>query len=117
MDGGDLRRYLSSPTTPTGWTHHKFDIAISIIEALVYLHSFVPPLLHRDVKSKNVLLSSRLKAKLSDFGNRWLAPEVIRGDTDYGRSADIYSFGIRQLCVESQVEHCIQSFGVRVRFN
>ncbi|KAF4037707.1 Protein kinase domain [Phytophthora infestans] len=111
MDGGDLRRYLSSPTTPTGWTHHKFDIAISIIEALVYLHSFVPPLLHRDVKSKNVLLSSRLKAKLSDFGksrfrsdsnsmsggvgtSRWLAPEVIRGDTDYGRSADIYSFGV-----------------------
>ncbi|ETK86066.1 TKL protein kinase [Phytophthora nicotianae] len=111
MEGGDLRRFLSSPTTPTGWTHHKFAVAISITEALVYLHSFVPPLLHRDLKSKNVLLSSRFKAKLSDFGksrfrsedntmsggvgtSRWLAPEVIRGDTDYDRAADIYSFGV-----------------------
>ncbi|POM67101.1 TKL protein kinase, partial [Phytophthora palmivora] len=111
MDGGDLRLYLSDPSTRTGWTYLKFGIAIGIIEALVYLHSFVPPLLHRDIKSKNVLLSSTLKPKLSDFGKsrfrsehntmsggigtgRWLAPEVIRGDTDYDRSADIYSFGV-----------------------
>ncbi|GMF45889.1 unnamed protein product [Phytophthora fragariaefolia] len=110
MDGGDLRRYLANPSTPLGWTTNKFDIAIGVIEALVYLHSFVPPLVHRDLKSKNVLLSSDFKAKLSDFGasrfrsventmtggvgtGRWLAPEVIRGDTDYGSAADIYSFG------------------------
>ncbi|KAG1685313.1 hypothetical protein DVH05_008475 [Phytophthora capsici] len=111
MDGGDLRRYLSSPRTPLGWTHEKFGVAISIIEALLYLHSFVPPLLHRDLKSKNVLLSAGFNAKLSDFGksrfhsddntmsggvgtSRWLAPEVIRGDTDYDDAADIYSFGV-----------------------
>ncbi|ETO80159.1 TKL protein kinase [Phytophthora nicotianae P1976] len=110
MDGGDLRQYLSDASTPFGWSFRKFDIAIGIIEALVYLHSFVPPLVHRDLKSKNVLLSSDFQAKLSDFGTsrfrsventmtagvgtgRWLAPEVIRGDTDYGCSADIYSFG------------------------
>ncbi|KAG2784019.1 hypothetical protein PC129_g9368 [Phytophthora cactorum] len=110
MDGGDLRQYLADASTPFGWSFRKFDIAIGIIEALVYLHSFVPPLVHRDLKSKNVLLSSDFQAKLSDFGTsrfrsventmtagvgtgRWLAPEVIRGDTDYGCSADIYSFG------------------------
>ncbi|KAE9340324.1 hypothetical protein PF008_g11165 [Phytophthora fragariae] len=110
MEGGDLRRYLVSTKTPIGWTTKKFDIAIGVIEALVYLHSFVPPLVHRDLKSKNVLLSSDFKAKISDFGasrfrsventmtggvgtGRWLAPEVIRGDTDYGSAADIYSFG------------------------
>nr|UWU45063.1 leucine-rich repeat receptor-like kinase [Phytophthora sojae] len=110
MDGGDLRHYLADASTPFGWSLRKFDVAIGIIEALVYLHSFVPPLVHRDLKSKNVLLSSDFKAKLSDFGTsrfrsventmtagvgtgRWLAPEVIRGDTDYGCSADIYSFG------------------------
>ncbi|GMF18952.1 unnamed protein product [Phytophthora lilii] len=110
MDGGDLRQYLADASTPFGWSFRKFDIAIGIIEALVYLHSFVPPLVHRDLKSRNVLLSSDFQAKLSDFGTsrfrsventmtagvgtgRWLAPEVIRGDTDYGCSADIYSFG------------------------
>ncbi|KAE9021528.1 hypothetical protein PR003_g14141 [Phytophthora rubi] len=110
MGSGDLRQYLADESTPFGWSFRKFDIAIGIIEALVYLHSFVPPLVHRDLKSKNVLLSSDFQAKLSDFGTsrfrsventmtagvgtgRWLAPEVIRGDTDYGCSADIYSFG------------------------
>uniref|UniRef100_H3GLZ9 Protein kinase domain-containing protein n=1 Tax=Phytophthora ramorum TaxID=164328 RepID=H3GLZ9_PHYRM len=111
MEGGDLRRYLAHVSTPSGWTPHKFGIAIDIIEALVYLHSLVPALVHRDLKSKNVLLSSNFKAKLSDFGTsrfrssdktmtggvgtgRWLAPEVIRGDADYGPAADIYSFGV-----------------------
>ncbi|ETL97882.1 TKL protein kinase [Phytophthora nicotianae] len=110
MEGGDLRRYLADPNTPSGWTTTKFNIAIDVIEALVYLHSFSPPLVHRDLKSKNVLLSSDMEAKLSDFGTsrfrssdktmtggvgtgRWLAPEVIRGDSDYGPAADIYSFG------------------------
>ncbi|GMF17193.1 unnamed protein product [Phytophthora lilii] len=111
MDGGDLQSYLADPLTPTGWTSQKFSIALDVIEALVYFHSFVPPLLHRDIKSKNVLLSTKLKAKLGDFGKarflsndhsmtagvgtrRWLAPEVIRGDANYGRPADIYSFGV-----------------------
>ncbi|KAG6582846.1 TKL protein kinase [Phytophthora cinnamomi] len=110
MEAGDLRRYLADPNTPSGWTTVKFNIAIDIIEALVYLHSFQPPLVHRDLKSKNVLLSVDMEAKLSDFGTsrfrssdktmtggvgtgRWLAPEVIRGDSDYGPAVDIYSFG------------------------
>ncbi|KUF84923.1 TLC domain-containing protein 2 [Phytophthora nicotianae] len=72
MDGGDLRQYLSDASTPFGWSFRKFDIAIGIIEALVYLHSFVPPLVHRDLKSKNVLLSSDFQAKLiRRASDRW----------------------------------------------
>lgn len=46
----------------------KIAFAIDIAEALVYLHSFAQPIIHRDLKCKNVLLSSDYEAKLSDFG-------------------------------------------------
>ncbi|OWZ20717.1 TKL protein kinase [Phytophthora megakarya] len=88
MDGGDVHMYLSDPSTPTGWTYQKFTIAISIVEALVYLHSFVPPLLHRDIKSKNVLLSSAFKIKLSDFGKSRFRSEnnTMSGGIGTGRN-------------------------------
>ncbi|GAB9471601.1 Tkl protein kinase [Globisporangium polare] len=110
MGGGDLRTYLVNGRTPRSWTLEKVEIAISIVEALVYVHSFSPPLVHRDLKSRNVLLSEEMTAKLTDFGVsryqseqntmtagvgtvKWLAPEVISGQSDYGPAADIYSFG------------------------
>ncbi|KAH9152200.1 hypothetical protein AeNC1_019275, partial [Aphanomyces euteiches] len=45
----------------------KTAVAADVIDALVYLHSFQPTVIHRDLKSKNVLLSETWEAKLSDF--------------------------------------------------
>ncbi|TMW69763.1 hypothetical protein Poli38472_001919 [Pythium oligandrum] len=80
-----------------------------VAEALVYLHSFIPPIIHRDLKAKNILLSENFEAKLTDFGisretaeetmtggmgtTAWIAPEVLDGER-YSEKADIYSFGI-----------------------
>ncbi|TMW69491.1 hypothetical protein Poli38472_001647 [Pythium oligandrum] len=111
MEGGDLRVYVESPSAPRRWTHGKVQIAMDIVEALVYVHSFTPPLVHRDLKSRNVLLDGQTRAKLSDFGvarfsseqntmtagvgtGRWLAPEVIAGSNDYDQSSDMFAFGI-----------------------
>lgn len=111
LEHGDLRTYLLDAYTPKEWTREKLQIAIGIIEALVYVHSFNPPLVHRDLKSRNVLLSEDLEAKLTDFGvsrfrsedntmtagvgtGKWLAPEVIAGSSDYDQTADIYAFGV-----------------------
>lgn len=111
MENGDLRNYLINERTPRSWTTEKVQIAIDIVEALVYVHSFNPPLVHRDLKSRNVLLGESMKAKLTDFGvsrfrsqdntmtagvgtGKWLAPEVIAGNSDYGAPADMYSFGV-----------------------
>lgn len=85
-------------------------LALDIAEALVYLHSFESPIIHRDLKSKNVLLSETWEAKLTDFGISreltdeetmtaeigtvsWIAPEVLRGE-QYSEKADVYSFGV-----------------------
>eukprot|EP00117_Sycon_ciliatum_P003122 scpid33064/ scgid8048/ Probable serine/threonine-protein kinase DDB_G0267514 len=85
-------------------------VSLDMAHGLQYLHSL--NILHRDLKSKNVLLTRSLprQAKLCDFGlsrvriesatmtgnigtPQWTAPEVLN-DSKYRLSADIYSFGI-----------------------
>ncbi|KAL3661809.1 hypothetical protein V7S43_013103 [Phytophthora oleae] len=111
MVGGDVREFLIYPQTPRIWTARKLQIALDVVEALVYLHSFIHPVVHRDLKSRNILLSKEMRAKLTDFGvsrimsedntmtqgegtSRWEAPEVLAGKEDYNQQADIFSFGV-----------------------
>merc|ERR1719229_669925 len=79
-----------------------------LLEGLDYLHTRDPPVVHRDVKSANVLMGLDTRVKLADFGCSkrtmetmshtikgsipWMAPEVIT-NMGYGRMADIWSFG------------------------
>ncbi|MFM7856643.1 MAG: protein kinase, partial [Flammeovirgaceae bacterium] len=44
-------------------------IAIEIAQGMNYLHTFNPPILHRDRKSMTVLLDSYLQVKIADFGS------------------------------------------------
>ena len=70
-----------------------------------YLHSF--GIIHRDLKSPNVLVTEDWMTKLTDYGSSrimsqimtqnagtlaWSAPEVLMSDT-YSEKADVYSFG------------------------
>ncbi|KAG1703518.1 hypothetical protein DVH05_007465 [Phytophthora capsici] len=112
MAGGDLKALLSDyqeQEIPMGFNRDKLKIALHIAHALTYMHSLDPPIIHRDLKSKNVLLNEQLDAKLTDFGTSrervnesmtggvgtclWMAPEVMIGDR-YDDKADMFSFGV-----------------------
>lgn len=87
-------------------------IASQVAAACAYLHA-VPPngIVHRDLKSPNILIDRRYNAKVTDFGCgklrrtmrttmsldrgtvNWSAPEVLRGTSDYTAACDVYSFG------------------------
>lgn len=114
---GEFDWYQNSSSLPA-----KSTLALDVLEAIVYLHSFSSPIIHRDLKAKNVLLSDSYEAKLSDFGisrewqvdatmtagigtMAWIAPEVLRGER-YTEKADIYSFGV----ILSELSTCGKPF-------
>ncbi|ETI37196.1 TKL protein kinase [Phytophthora nicotianae P1569] len=114
---GDLQSYLQKNGDLMSWSRDKIHIAVGTASALQYLHSRTPPLIHRDLKSKNILLTRALEAKLIDFGVSrarqeysmtagvgtpyWTAPEILEGKR-YTEQADIYSFGV----VLSELDTC-----------
>ena len=67
------------PPQPLTW-HERLGIAVGIASALVHLHSRCPQMLHRDLKTANVLLDAANKAKVADFGTAREGP-TDNGDT------------------------------------
>ncbi|KAF0683996.1 Aste57867_24001 [Aphanomyces stellatus] len=107
MDTGDLKDHLDTTTPATFSWKNKLECALSIAKALVYLKE--KQVIHRDLKSRNVLLDSEKGTKLADFGisredsqhtmttgvgtYRWMAPEVLTFKY-YTIAVDVFSFGV-----------------------
>ena len=121
MPKGSLCAVLQS-TEPMNW-ELRWDIALGIARGIGHLHNHSPRILHRDLKSLNVLLDERNVPKLTDFGLSqvrietlrtagvrkrtdqnagvppgtfaWLAPELMSDlDAEYISSCDVFSFGM-----------------------
>eukprot|EP00727_Mastigamoeba_balamuthi_P005961 m51a1_g1985 putative pas domain-containing protein tyrosine kinase (696) ;mRNA; r:1140065-1153448 len=105
MDRGSLRQVISSD--PQMDKQRGIAVLGSVCNAMTYLHKC--NVVHRDLKSTNILLSSKMVVKVSDFGlaaiktaNKistlcgaiaWMAPEVI-SNGEYSEASDVYSFGV-----------------------
>ncbi|XP_015899681.1 calmodulin-binding receptor-like cytoplasmic kinase 2 [Ziziphus jujuba] len=94
----------------------RLDIAIDVAHAVTYLHMYTDhPIIHRDIKSSNILITENFRAKVADFGFARLAADSDSGathvstqvkgtagylDPEYLRTyqltekSDVYSFGV-----------------------
>ncbi|KAJ8445081.1 hypothetical protein Cgig2_029453 [Carnegiea gigantea] len=67
MPNGSLYDLIHKNPKPPGWSK-RVRFALQIAKAVQALHGSNPPVIHRDIKSSNVLIDERGNARLSDFG-------------------------------------------------
>ncbi|KAA8518805.1 hypothetical protein F0562_016421 [Nyssa sinensis] len=137
MHNGTLKEHLYGPLTcerGINWIR-RLEIAEDAGKGIEYLHTgCVPSIIHRDLKTSNILLDKNMRAKVSDFGLSKLAVDgashvssIVRGTVGYldpeyyisqqlTEKSDIYSFGVILLeLISGQEAISNESFGVNCR--
>jgi len=107
LPGGSLYDALHSKKIKMNMQLYK-KLAIQIAQGMNYLH--LSGIIHRDIKSLNLLLDEHMNVKICDFGLSklkskstemtksigspiWMSPELLMGE-DYTEKVDVYAFGI-----------------------
>lgn len=104
MDHGSLYDILHNETLAIDG-EILLPILRDISQGMRFLHASDPRVIHGDLKAQNVLVDSRFRAKVADFGLSqkqkvggtgtpyWMAPELLRMESPNTMASDVFSFG------------------------
>jgi serine/threonine protein kinase/GTPase SAR1 family protein len=124
MESGNLYEYLHNNKN-IAW-EEKLRLALDVASGMDFMHKQTPPIIHRDLKTPNILLTRRdggpfPTAKIADFGLSrglmwqstfdkkvvdnpvWLAPEVLERKP-YTEKVDVYAFGVIMWEIATQTD-------------
>ncbi|KAH1060691.1 hypothetical protein GLYMA_02G165800v4 [Glycine max] len=112
LSRGSLYELLHMPNVGSSLSEkRRLSMAYDVASGMNYLHQMRPPIVHRDLKSPNLLVDDSYTVKVCDFGlsrtkantflssktaagtPEWMAPEVIRGELS-SEKCDVFSFGV-----------------------
>ncbi|XP_076918177.1 calmodulin-binding receptor-like cytoplasmic kinase 2 [Bidens hawaiensis] len=115
VPNGTVREHLDGKRGNGLEIGERLDIMIDVAHAVTYLHTYTDqPIIHRDIKSSNILLTDKLRAKVADFGFARIKVEdadathistQVKGTAGYmdpeyittyqlTDRSDVYSFGV-----------------------
>ncbi|XP_068658358.1 probable serine/threonine-protein kinase SIS8 [Aristolochia californica] len=107
---GSLYRLIHRPNNQLD-ERRRLRMALDVVRGMNYLHNCTPIIVHRDLKSPNLLVDKNWVVKVCDFGlsrmkqntflssrstagtAEWMAPEVLRNEPS-NEKCDVYSFGV-----------------------